>query len=379
MVELIHRLQHRGIEVEVLAPAYRGLASQVLDGVRVHRFRYAPRQLETLTHDQTAPDRVRERPWYLALVPGYVLAGALAASRLARTGRFDVIHAFWPVPHGLMGLVAKRTSGVPLVCTFFGVELTWLQSQLPFLGPLLRRIARGSDAVTAISRYTAARLRHAWPNGDVVVIPFGAAATGTPAAVPPLPSARPAGIHLLFVGRLVRRKGVDVLLQAMALLPDEVSLRVVGDGPCRVDLERSARAMGLGYRVRFDGGIPDDALASRFDECDILVLPAVTDAKGDTEGLGVVLIEALTYGKPVIASDIGGIPDIVRNEETGLLVNPGDADALAAAISRMAADPSLRERLVANGRAHIERYFSWDAIVRDLSRLYDGVRPAARL
>ncbi len=79
LVQTIRRMRERGVEVEVLAPSYRGLGDQVVDGVRVHRFRYAPRGLETLTHDQTAPDRVRERPWYLSLVPGYVLAGRRAA------------------------------------------------------------------------------------------------------------------------------------------------------------------------------------------------------------------------------------------------------------------------------------------------------------
>ena len=94
LTETIRRLAVRGVEVEVLAPAYRGLATQRVDGVRVHRFRYAPRPWETLTHDQTAPDRIRERPWFLALVPGYVAAGSAAAARLARSGEFDVVHAF---------------------------------------------------------------------------------------------------------------------------------------------------------------------------------------------------------------------------------------------------------------------------------------------
>ncbi|HEX6912337.1 MAG TPA: glycosyltransferase, partial [Longimicrobium sp.] len=111
LVETIRRLRARGVEVEVLAPAYRGLKSQVVDGVRVHRFRYAPKFAETLTHDQTAPDRIREKPWFMGLVPGYVASGSAAAARLARGGGFAAVHAFWPLPHGVMGLAAKRASG----------------------------------------------------------------------------------------------------------------------------------------------------------------------------------------------------------------------------------------------------------------------------
>lgn len=373
LVETIQRLGRRGVEVEVLAPAYRGKTEPWVDGVRVHRFRYAPRAWETLTHDQTAPDRVREKPWFLGLVPGYVVAGSLAAARLARNGRFDAVHAFWPVPHGVLGAVAKRTSGVPLITTFFGVELTWLESDLPLLKPVLRQIVRASDAVTAISSYTAAKLQAAVPGVEPVLIPFSATVEGfgTPSS-PALPRAAGEPFEVLFVGRLVERKGVQVLLRAAArLLPErEVRVRIVGDGPMRPVLQAQAQELGLGRVVQFEGFVPNDELARRFRECDVFVLPAVVDAKGDTEGLGVVLIEALRYGRPVIASSAGGIVDIVHDGETGLLVAPGDDAALAGAIARVMDDPAAATDLARAGRAHVERTFSWDVIVDDLASLY---------
>ena len=145
----------RGVEVEVLAPAYRGLESGEVGGVRVHRFRYAPRRWEDLTHDQTAPDRIRDRPAYLGLVPGYVLSGMRAAAQLAASGRFDVVHVHWPIPNAVLGLAARRAAGIPLVSTFHGVELTWTRRRFPMLMPFLRHVIRTSDAVTANSSYTA--------------------------------------------------------------------------------------------------------------------------------------------------------------------------------------------------------------------------------
>ena len=374
LVETIRRLAARGVEVEVLAPAYRGLTDQTVDGVRVHRFRYAPRPWETLTHDQTAPDRIRARPWFLGLVPGYLAAGSRAAARVARDGGFDVLHAFWPIPQGVLGLHAKRKTGLPLVSTFFGVELTWMERQFPFLAPLLRRIVRGSDAVTAISRYTAGRLARQVPGVDPAIIPFGAA-VDAPAEPPPYAWDGSRPFELLFVGRLVERKGVHLLLDALASLPAarRPVLHVVGDGPDRAGLEERARRLELGAGAVFHGFVAKEELQRRLSTCDAFVLPAVVDAKGDTEGLGVVLIEAMSYARPVIASAAGGIVDIVEDGRNGFLVPPGDAAALAGAMGRMMEDPSRARTLGLQGREDAAARFSWDAIADRLAEIYRGV------
>lgn len=385
LTETITRLGERGVEVEVLAPSYRGMASGQFDGIPVHRFRYAPARVETLTHDQTAPDRIRERPYLLSLLPGYVAAGSLAAIRLARSGRFDAVHAFWPIPHGLLGLAARSLAGVPLVSTFFGVELTWLRRQFPFLAPVARRIIRRSDAVTVISNHTAREVTRLVPDARVRVIPFGAAISSGPsedAGVAPAPRETEREFRLLFVGRLVERKGVAYLLRALSLLRrggDDIRLTIVGDGPLGPALRAEAESLGIANAVEFTGYVPSGDLSRRIEDSDALVLPAVRDAKGDVEGLGVVLIEAMLHDRPVIASDSGGIGDIVIDGETGLLTPPGDVDALAAAIGRLRDDDALRARLVAGGRAHVEACFSWDRIVEDLQSLYAEVAPAGRV
>jgi glycosyltransferase involved in cell wall biosynthesis len=375
LVETIHRLGAAGVEVEVLAPAYRGLRSGRVDGVMVHRFRYAPAALEDLTHDQTAPDRVRERPAYLALLPGYAVAGAWAARRLARTGGYDVIHVHWPLPQALLGWSARRAGSAPLVCSFYGVELTFARrSRVPGLVAFLRRAIRTADAVTAISTYTTSLVR-AVHDRPVELIPFGATVPvpDQPPALPPAPPFR-----LLFVGRLVERKGVRHLLDAVARARTDgvdVVADVVGEGPIRPALEAHARSLGLASAVRFHGFVSDEELVRRYVECHAFVLPAVVDEKGDVEGLGVVIIEALAYGRGVIASDAGGITDIVDHDRTGLLVPPGDAAALADAIATLAADPGRLARLGRTGRAYVEERFSWSAVIGRLVELYARLAP----
>ncbi len=366
LVEAVRQLRARGVEVEVLAPAYRGLGDQVVDSVPVHRFRYAPTRVEALTHDQTTPDRLRESPASWALVPGYLAAGAVAAVRLSRG--FDVLHAFWPLPHTLMALPAKRLTGIPIVSTFFGAELRW---KSPLRRALLRRAVAGSDAITAISSDTAAELRALVPGANAEVIPFGGV------VVPPSGSAsevRGDRFRLLFLGRLVERKGVPVLLEALRSLGPGVELDVVGDGPMRAALEAKVFALGVGERVRFHGFVSAEEKARLLSGCDALVLPAVTDAKGDTEGLGVVLLEAMALGKPVVASRVGGIVDVVEHERNGLLCAPGDASELARAVERLRAAPALRERLGAAARDTVVQRFSWASITGKLVRVYESVR-----
>jgi len=373
MTETLVRLRSRGVDAQVLAPSYRGQGYHEIRGIPVHRFRYAPRRWETLSHDQTVPDRLAERPAFLALVPGYILAGMRAAAHLARDSPFDLIHVHWPMPHALLGFAARWVSGTPVVCTWHGAELRWVHNRWPILGAILRSIVSKADAHTVNSTHTAAQLK-AVRDRPVFILPFGSTVTPKPSdrVAPATPSPSP---EFLFVGRLVERKGVQVLLDAMARLPavPPVRLRIVGDGPLRGALEERTKELGLENRVTFSGFIPEADLAEAYAQCTAFVLPAIFDAKGDTEGLGVVLIEALAFGKPAVASGIGGIPDVVVHGETGILVPPNDAGALSEALNALVHDPERARRLGEAGRQRAETLFSWDAILDRTIQMYTSI------
>lgn len=394
LVELVRRSRLRGWDAEVVAPAYRGGGAREVEGIPVRRFRYAPAPWETLTHEETAPDRVRRSPRHAALVPFYLAGGLRAAWALGR-GRPDVVHVHWPVPHALFGAAARAASRgrSALVCSFYAVEVNWVEDSLPWLRPFLRWSVRTADAVTAISTATAESVRRAGGRSPRV-IPFAAAVEGPDgegdddgtegtgvAEGDPADGRVPLSgetLRLLFVGRLVERKGVEHLVRALPRVLErrDAELTVVGEGEWEPRIRRAAREAGVEDRVRLTGYLSREELSRAYRRCDIFVLPAVVDSKGDTEGLGVVLLEALRFGRPVVASNVGGIPDIVEDGRTGWLVPPGDPGALARTLLRVAREPEESRRVARRGRAVVEERFSWERILDDLEECYGQARAA---
>jgi glycosyltransferase involved in cell wall biosynthesis len=369
LVELLKRLRAAGHEVEVLTSSYLGAPDQVMSGIPVHRFRYFPRRWERLTHEEAAPDRMRRALVYRLMAVCFVVAGMVAAWRLCRRQRYDVIHVHWPFPLALFGWAAQRARPAALVTTFYGVELRWVKTAMPFLKGFLRWAARRSDRVVAISSYTAGEVRQLVPV-PIEVIPY---TTSLPAPAPRA-GQRVAGapFTVLFVGRLVERKGVSHLVDAASLLVPGVDVRlvIVGDGPERVRIEARVREHRLDGRVAVRGRVSESELQAAYAVADVFVLPAVVDRRGDTEGLGVVLLEAMNHRVPVIASAIGGITDIVEAGVSGLLVPPGDAKALAAALERLARAPELAAALGEAGYRRLHERFSWEAITRRWTQVY---------
>jgi len=369
---LARRLQSRGLQVTVLAPAFRGLGSHHIDGIPVRRFRYAPARWETLTHESGAPTKLRAHPLYWTLLPAYLLAGTVATLREARRGRYDVLHVHWPVPQALFAQVARWARPARLVLTFYGADVA-LARRFPPVGRAVQHWVNTADAVTAISAHTARAL------ADVTgvqpqVIPFGVELPERGSLSPPLQ-----GTHrILTVGRLIERKGYPVLLHAVTRLLEQfpdVHLTIVGEGHERPRLERLIRELGLEKAVHLAGRVSNEALDALYREADIFVLPSLVDRSGDTEGLGMVLLEALSYGRPVVASAVGGITDIVQDAETGLLVPPGDPHALAEAIRHLFDDPQSARALANRGWAINRQRFDWERIADAYAALYEESGP----
>jgi glycosyltransferase involved in cell wall biosynthesis len=275
-------------------------------------------------------------------------------------------HLHWPLACKY-GIAAARAARVPAV-----VATAQLHVELPhdgFVDLQHRLMTAFVDRYIAVSEDVAANLgrRFGVSASKITVVPNAAdlaepqAAGGTGAADWPVRDGRRA---VLVLARLEAEKGVDVAIQAAALVP-EIDLVIAGDGSCRAALETTAAKLRVAERVHFLGYRPDPA--ALLANADVFVLPSLV------EGFPLSVVEAMAAGVPVVATDIGGTREAVEHERTGLLVPPRDAAALAAAIRRTLSEPGATSTRVAAARDRVTRELSAPAIAARVTAIYDSL------
>ncbi len=364
----VAHLKKAGVQVQVLAPAYKGLKSHEIDGTKVNRFRYAPASLEMLTHEEGAPSKMASKPWLQLLAIPYIISGFFKCLSICRKWRPDIIHAHWPFPHAYIALGAAKLFRIPLVLNFHGAELLLIRKK-KWVRPLLKFAIGQAQAVFANSSFTAGKIK-AIRNVDVEWSPYG---TTLETKAESDPHAVNGKFKILFVGRHIERKGICYLIEAAKYLPkDQFEIRIVGVGDLTEELKKQAAGMAPeSAEIIFTGKLSPEALANEYRTANVFTLPAIVDSKGDTEGLGVVLIEAMELGLPVVASNVGGIPDVVVDGVSGILVPEKDPEALANAFKKLASDAGLVKDLLAGAQKHIAACFSWDKIIERQIQAYN--------
>ncbi len=277
----------------------------------------------------------------------------------------DIVHAHWWIPAGIIGFAAARISNLPFVLTLHGTDVRLIET-FPWLKPLARLITHFAARITVSSEY----LRNMWTSltgvsqAAVVKVPMP---VGTE-HIMPYEKAR--SHRLVTIARLSRQKGIHHLIDACGILKSKrrvFTLDIVGDGTERENLQRQVRSLGLSSCVSFHGSVSHDRVAHFLESAAMCILPSID------EGFGVVLLEALACGTPVIGSDSGGIREIIINDKTGLLVPPGDATSLAEAIVRLLSDKKLARKLAKTGHDFVLANFSADHVADTTQSMYREV------
>lgn len=339
---------HGGIQLmaERFAAGLQGFHTSVL----------TPSAPGALRRERTGPADVRRVPAPAAGATLRNLALNAAALPVALAWRPAVTLSLHLVTSPAAAAV-RRLTGAPTVQYFHAKEIGGK--------PRLAAFAAGrADAVVAVSAYCAELIAATGAQPSrLELIPPG---VDEPRETAPLPAERPTVLTVARLGDSY--KGHDVMLRALARvrrsLPDTEWV-VIGDGPLRGELEALARAEGVAGAVRFMGALADSERDEWFRRAHVFAMPSRLPAEGAGEGFGIVYLEAGAYGKPVLAGNVAGALDAVRDGETGLLVDPTDADAVAAALERLLRDRGLAERL-GRGGAQRARELSWTRIAARL-------------
>lgn len=361
LLRLARALVATGTDVQVLAPASAGLPAQdVIAGIPVERFRYAPRRWETLAYTGTLAEQFTTSWTGKAALAGLIGCGALATRRAAARHGADLVHAHWWIPGGVSARWARLTGGPPYVLTLHGYDVLMLKRSRAARA-VARGVLRGARVVTAASSYLAAEAAQVAgiDPARIVVRPMPTEVGGTVGD-------GPGGGGVVTVGRLTPFKRLDLLVDAMAAIKARgrtVRLTIVGDGTERAALEQRARDRGIADTTVFVGSVPPDQVAAKIAHADLFAFPA------ENEGLGLAAAEALMLGIPVVAVRSGGVPDIVPATGAGRLVTPGDLEGFVAAIAAVLDDPAARQRARDVGTA-LRRQLAPAAVARVFADVY---------
>ncbi len=346
-------------EVWVLAPhAPQAKEMESMDGIHVERFGYFFDWGETLAYRGGIIANLRQNPWRYLLVPLFFAGQVLALRKLLRAHRFAIVHVHWLIPQGVSAVVCKQLLGnfPVLVCTSHGSDLHGLRGKL--LSAIKRIVICNSHTLTTVSKamQKIALSLGARPE-KTQVISMG---VNTLSVFIPDPAIERGRGSLLFVGRLVKQKGLDLLIAAMPILLAEFpacTLTVVGDGPAREDLQRQGVALGVDRQVAFVGAVANDQLPSFYRKAAMLVSPSVED-----EGFGLVCVEALACECPVVATDLPATQEIIKDGVTGFLFRRGNGTELAQKIRTLLQRPEIGQNMGMAGRKFVQMNFDWEVI-----------------
>jgi glycosyltransferase involved in cell wall biosynthesis len=332
-------------------------------GWEVYVVSFRPAEIEGASVHYVSGCEWLGKPRYLLRIP--------RVRRLVRDLRPDILHALHLTSYGFLSVLCDVR---PTLVSVWGTDVLEAPRLSPFHYLITRYALRRADHITATGlRLAEAAARYAPAGKPVTVVPYGVDLREfrprTSETRPEPADGERSEVVIGAAARLSKEKGLHYLLEAFAVVAGrypQARLVLAGEGPERRRLERLASRLGLEERVRFLGEVPHEQVPEVLQQLDVFAMPSTY------EGFGVAALEAEAMEVPVVASRIHGIPDVVVDGETGLLVPPRDRQALAAALERLASDGDLRRRLGQAGRAFVAEHYSWEENTAQMEALYQA-------
>jgi len=369
---LAQTLEKKGISVHVVAPNDGHYPTEdSIEGVLVHRFSYFLKNHEGLAYGHGGiPANLSLNPLLFVQVPFYFLFFFLKTWHVAR--QCDLLHVHW-AQNLFVGWPVAYLLGKPCVVTLWGSDLRWMERNR-WVYYFTSLLFSGADAVACVTDAARHWLQdRGVAKGKALVIANGVDTNvfrpRDKVELRKKLGLTPEAVILLYVGNLVSYKGVGVLIDALALMKAaHPLLLLMGDGDERLNLEEKACQLNLSHRVRFLGAMAPDRVPEWMAAADAFVLPSFTEGRPN------VILEAMACGLPVVATDIPANRDMVMIGKNGLLVPPGDPQALTIALDKMVSDSELRARMGEVARRSIhERQLTWEECAAKHLELYQNL------
>lgn len=366
VLELSREIKKRGFEVIVLAPHHKNSKFfEDIWGIKVYRFPYFfPLSLQKLCYEGGIMRNIRKSFLAKLEVPLFFISYFYFTYKLIKKLKIDIIHSHWIIPSGLIGAFFKKFIKVRHLTTAHAIDVYTLE-KLPFRQILTEFIYNNSDYIICVSNLLKEKILKILKNKGIpakekiFVKPMGM-------KIPFIKreKRKKEKFNILFLGRFVEKKGIKYLLYALKKVINvynNVNLNLGGTGPLEKELKNLVKELNLENYVNFLGWVERERIPEILKESDLLVVPSIITKEGDTEGVPTVILEAMGAGVPVIASDVGGIRDVIKNGVNGLLVPPEEIDTLKDAIITLIENEELRGKIIKEGLDFVQNY-DWEKI-----------------
>ncbi len=361
-------------EVHVLAPHFKGsLDNETIQGVQVRRFHYYFEAFEKLCYQGGVLANLNEQPLRYLLLPSFLFFQLFAAQSLIRQKNITIIHAHWIIPQGLIAYSLKLISRKPIkvLCTSHGGDLFSLKGK--FAQILKKKVLLSTDSITVVNSLMKKEVLHlcAPSKPKVAIIPMG---VDLQLFFPGDGKQRP--FSLVFVGRLVKKKGLSYLINALPkivkLFPKTI-LTIIGDGPLKKNLENLVQEKRLGNNVRFLGSIPNSELPQYYQQHQIAVFPFIVADNGDREGLPVVVSEAIACGCCVITTDLPGFEDMINDNQDVFIVPQKNSPAITDTLMQLLNNPDEVKVNSKSALNPVRTKQSWEVIGKQYRTLINSL------
>lgn len=357
--------------VYALVPHFYGAKThEALDDVEVMRFRYAPERKQRIAYCGGMLAALKGNCLNWLILPVFFLAQIFSVLRIIHRESIAVVHCHWMIPQGVSAFFAKIIfrKKIRVVLTVHGGDLYAFDN---VLGRVLKKAALwAADEVVVVSNALRIDLQEKFGEKKITVLPMGVDLTRK--FTPPETSRRSG---LLFVGRLVGKKGVLTLIKAYALAVDQgikLPLTIVGDGPLRLELESLVETLGLEDKVVLKGAVENSRVIDYYQKAELVVMPSETDATGDAEGLGLVLVEALGCGAKALVSDIEAFKDITAGLSAVTVFRAGDFRHMAGQLLELSLGSDQDGESVSDNRGLLIDKFDWSGVCARYKQIYQA-------